>query len=60
MCFLIGTDKPIELNWVLNKRQKIDNVQNCDSYVTIPSSQTFVPYSQYTTLFRIPFSPKFE
>jgi hypothetical protein len=40
-CFLWGTDKPIELSWVLNEDKMIVNVQNCDSYINIPSSQTY-------------------
>jgi hypothetical protein len=40
MRFLWGTDKRIELSWVLNKRQG-DDIQNCDSYINIPSSQTY-------------------
>jgi hypothetical protein len=40
MCFLLGTDKPMGLSWVLNKRQAIYNIQNCDSYINIPSSRT--------------------
>jgi hypothetical protein len=41
MCFLWGTDNPIELSWVLNKRQDGGYVQNCDSYINITSSQTY-------------------
>jgi hypothetical protein len=35
------TDKPTELSSLLTKKTAMDNVQNCDSYVNIPSSQTY-------------------
>jgi hypothetical protein len=50
---LLGTDKLIELSFVLNKRQTIDNVQNCDSYINIPS-----PKSKAIILFGFLFQKK--
>jgi hypothetical protein len=43
MCFLWGTDKPLEFSWILNKTQEMDNVQNCGSCINTsrPSSQTY-------------------
>jgi hypothetical protein len=34
-CFLSGTDKPVEFSRALIKDRTMDNVQNCDSYITI-------------------------
>jgi hypothetical protein len=28
-------------HFVLNERQDMDNVQNCESYINIPTSQTY-------------------
>jgi hypothetical protein len=44
MCSLRGTDKPTELSCVLIKDRTMDNVQICDSYINIPSSQTCRSY----------------
>jgi hypothetical protein len=41
MCFLWGKDKAVELSLFLNKSRAMDNVKNCDSYINIPSSQTY-------------------
>jgi hypothetical protein len=39
MFLLWGTDKAVDLSWVLNKDRTIDNIQNYDSYINMPSSQ---------------------
>jgi hypothetical protein len=44
ICFLWGTDKPIELSWVLKEDRTMNNVQNFDSYITVPSSYTYRIY----------------
>jgi hypothetical protein len=53
MCFLWGTDKPIEFSWALNKREDDGYVQNCDSYTKI----SYSPLRSHSFCMFHPFHP---
>jgi hypothetical protein len=45
MCFLWGTNVINDVFWIEDRT--MDNIQNCDGYINVPSPQTYRSYQHY-------------